>query len=130
MKYVVRSIVGAFIGYLIGAVLNIALSHVFWDVFWPDLRNWTVFDFFGRPGELEGWSRFGLMFPVLAGCFAALPGIGWGILGSLGAAVVVGIIAFVVGFFVVIGWGGVLALLLFFGLIAGPVGGVIVLIFE
>ena len=41
-----------------------------------------------------------------------------------------GILAFVVGFFVVIGAGGILAILLFFGLLAGPVGGVIVLIFE
>lgn len=130
MKYVVRFVVGAFIGYLIGAVLNIALSHGFWDVFWPDLRNWTVFDFFSRPRDLEGWARFGLMLPVLAGGLAAIRGIGWGILGSLGAAVVVGIIAFVVGFFVVIGAGGILANLLFFGLLAGPVGGVIVLIFE
>ena len=130
MKYVVRFIVGAFIGYLVGAVLNIALSHGFWDVFWPDLREWTVFDFFSRAGELDGWARFGLMLPVLAGGFAAIPGIGWGVLGSIGAAVVVGIIAFIVGFFVVIEWGGVLALLLFFGLIAGPVGGIIVFIFE
>ena len=130
MKYVVRFIVGAFIGYLVGAVLNIALSHGFWDVFWPDLREWTVFDFFSRAGELDGWARFGLMLPVLAGGFAAIPGIGWGFLGSLGAAIAVGILAFVIGFFVVIGAGGILAILLFFGLLAGPVGGVIVLIFE
>ena len=130
IKYVVRFIVVAFIGYLVGAVLNIALSHGFWDVFWPNLREWKVFDFFSRAGELDGWARFGLMLPVLAGGFAAIRGIGWGIiLGALGAAVVVGIIAFVVGFFVVIGAGGILAILLFFGLLAGP-GYIVIWFFE
>ena len=129
MKYVVRFIVGAFAGYLIGAVLNIALSYGFWDVFWPDLREWTVLDFFSRPNELGGWSCFALILPTIAGALAATRGIWRGILGSLSTAVSVGIIAFVVGFFVVAGWGGTLALLLFFGLLVGPAEEIIVIIF-
>ena len=130
MKYVVRFVIGAFIGCLIGVGLNIALSYGFWEDFWPDLRQWTVVDFLSRWDELGGWGWLAFILPTAAGALGAIEGIGRGILDSIGAAFVIVFVAFVVGIFIVIGWGGVLALLLLFGLLGEPVYDVIFIIFE
>lgn len=130
MKYIMRIIVGIVLGFVVGAVLNIALSHGFHGSLFPDLREWCFADFFKRGDELNGWARFTLVLPILFGAIAAIRGIGQGILGILGAALLVTVVTFIAAFFWVINGGGVLALFILFALIFGGPVGIILMIFD
>ena len=117
MNYLGKITANLIIGCLIGFALNAILIGMYGDLYWPT--------------EIEGLAWVAILAPALIGTVKGLiSGVGHGILSSLGVAVLGFILAFIVGFFYVAGWAGVLALLLFLGLLHEPIEEFIVYIFQ
>ena len=101
---------------ILGAAIGVALfslcAKIFEDYWSPD-----------------GWGLLTIIIPALVGVIVStVAGIGWGFLAALGIGILGAVIAFIVGFFMVTGWGSVLVILLLIGLLA-PTAAVFIRIF-